>query len=171
MGNCFAKTRDDGKNFKVERAGVNRLVADFQEGGFTQRVHIYSRQDSKVVKRGTVLLDPGNNGPNLITDDAMRYVHGQPTGPGITIRTYDGEESELGGEVKLCFSGPGPKKRYYEETFRHVPHIADGYDMVLNHDFHVKVYPKMIPTMLMIRAGGKKESEGIICLEHSLGII
>ncbi|PQE18962.1 hypothetical protein CJF30_00011237 [Rutstroemia sp. NJR-2017a BBW] len=135
------------------------VISGVQEGGFTQKIHIYSRQDPKVIKRGTVLIDPGNYGPNLITDDAMRYVHGQPAGSGQTIRTYDGDEKKVGGEVELCFSGPGPKIRYYTETFCHVPCIVDGIDMVLNHDFYIAVYPDKVPPMLMIRKAGKKESE------------
>jgi hypothetical protein len=162
MWNWFAKLRAGGAKAS-EGAIFNHPVANVQGGGFTQKVHIYSHSDPNVIKRGTVKIDPGNDGPNLITDDAMRYVHGQPTGPGLTIRTYDGDEKEVGGEVRLCFSGPGPEPRYYNETFRHVSHIVDGYDMVLNHDFYVKVYPSKIPSMLMIRSGGKKESEGMIC--------
>jgi hypothetical protein len=150
------------RNVEVKKSNLNRLVADIQEGGFIQRVHIYSELDPKVIKRGTVLLDSGNGGPNLITNDAMRYVYAQPAGPGLTIITYDGVEREVGGEVVLTFSGPGPKKRYYTETFRHVPFIVEGIDMVLNHDFYIKVFPNKIPSMLMIRAGGNNQSEGMI---------
>ncbi|PQE07020.1 hypothetical protein CJF30_00009431 [Rutstroemia sp. NJR-2017a BBW] len=126
---------------------------------FTQKVHIYSNQDTTVIKRGTVKIDPGNDGPNLITDDAMRYIYEQPAGPGLTIRTYDGEEKEVGEEVVLCFSGPGPKKRYYTETFRYIAYLVDDYDMVLNHEFYVKVYRNKVPSILMIRAGSRKEFE------------
>lgn len=143
--------------FSTSNFSGNTVLSNTQQGGFTQKVHIYSRLDSKVIKRGTVLIDPGNYGPNLITDDAMRYVHGQPVGSGPTIRTYDGEEKKVGGEVELCFSGPGPKIRYYTEAFCHVPYIVDGIDMVLNHDFYVAVYPDRVPPMLMIRAGGKSK--------------
>ena len=146
--------------FTPEFSG-NTTPSDVQRRGFTQKVHIYSRLDSKVIKRGTVLIDPGNYGPNLITDDAMRHVHGQPAGSGRTIRTYDGDEKKVGGEVELCFSGPGPKIRYYTETFCHVPHIVDGIDMILNPDFYMAVYPDMVPPMLMIRKTGKKKSEGM----------
>lgn len=131
----------------------------FNQFGFTQPVHIFSKDDPSIVWRGTVHIDPGNQGPNLITEEAMRFVHGHPTGPGTTIRTYDGEEKSVGGEVELCFSGPGPRTRYHRRKFRHVPHIIDGTDMVLNHDFYIEVFPEKVPGMLMIRAGGKKETK------------
>ncbi|KAH8600165.1 hypothetical protein B0O99DRAFT_590556 [Bisporella sp. PMI_857] len=56
----------------------------------------------------------------------------------------------------MCFSGPGQESRYYTETFRDVPCIVDGFDMVLNHDFYIAVYPDRVPPMLMIRNVGKK---------------
>jgi hypothetical protein len=145
------------------RFGKITVPSGVQEGDFIQKVYIYSEQDPKVIKHGTVLIDPGNNGPNLITEDVMRYVHGQPTGSEQVIRIYDGDEKKVGGEVELSFSGPSLKSRRYTETFRHVPRIVDGIDMVLNHDFYVKRYPDKIPSMLMIRWGrGNEKSKGII---------
>jgi hypothetical protein len=137
------------------------------EGGFEQMVHIYSCiPDSKIIKRGTVLIDPCNTGPNLITEDAMLYVHGQPKGPGITIKTYDGEERMTGGEVELCFSAPGagtgPKRRYHTKKFHCVPRITDGIDMILNHGFYIETYTDKVPGVLMIRSGQKKETKGKI---------
>ena len=165
MGMIFSKIRAATRRltlrFFASNISGNTVPSDVEEGGFTQQIHIYSRLDPKVIKRGTVLIDPGNSGPNLITDDAMRHVHGQPAGSGQTIRTYDGDEKKVGGEVELCFSGPGPKIRYYTETFCHVPYIVDGIDMVLNHDFYVAVFPDRVPPMLMIRRARKKESKGM----------
>jgi hypothetical protein len=131
------------------------------EGGFLQKVHIYSTRDPKIIWRGMVLIDPGNDGPNLITEEAMRYVSEKPTGPGTTIKVFDGEERTLGGEVSLWFSGPGPSSRYYQAKFRHVPLIIDGIDMVLNHDFYLATFPEKVPGMLMIRRN-KKETTGIL---------
>ncbi|APA13532.1 predicted protein [Sclerotinia sclerotiorum 1980 UF-70] len=160
--------------FFTSKFGEDTVSSDAQKGDFFQKVLIYSKQDLKVIKRGMVFIDPGNYGPNLITDEAMRYVHGQPTDSKWTIRTYDGDEKEVGGEkevdgeVELSFSGLGPKTRFYTNTFRHVPHIIDGIDMVLNHDFYVAVFPDKIPPMLMMRSGAKKESQGItLFITHS----
>jgi hypothetical protein len=113
-----------------------------------------------------VLIDPGNDGPNLITEKVMRYVSEEPMGPGTTIKVFDGEERTLGGEVSLWFSGPGPTSRYYQAKFRHVPHIIDGIDMVLNHDFYLATFPEKVPGMLMIRSN-KKETAGILIPSHT----
>jgi len=127
------------------------------EGGFTQLVQIFSEREPKIIWRGTALLDPGNEGPNLITEEAMRYVHGQPTGPGTRITTFDNQERTTGGEVKLCFAGP--KNRIYKESFHHMPQLSGGYDMILNYDFYVSVYASKVPGVLMIRKAKGKDTK------------
>ncbi|TVY41917.1 hypothetical protein LOCC1_G006052 [Lachnellula occidentalis] len=134
------------------------------EGGFEQMVHIYSCiPGSKAFKRGTVLIDPCNNGPNLITEEAILCVHAHPTGPGVKIKPYDGEERMIGGVVELCFSAPEtgmiPRKRYYTRKFHCVPHITDGVDMILNNDFYMEAYADKVPGVLMIRSSQKKENK------------
>lgn len=134
-------------------------------GGFEQMVHIYScKPGSKAFKRGTVSIDPCNNGPNLITKDAVRCVRGQPTGPGMNIKAFNDEEMMTGGVVELCFSAPetgiGRRRRCYTKKFHCVPRLADGIDMILNHDFYMEAYADKVPGVLMIRSGQKKESTG-----------
>lgn len=57
-----------------------------------------------------VQINPWSTGPNLITEAAMRFIRGQPTGPGTTIKTYNGVEKMTGGEIEFSFfaSGAGP---------------------------------------------------------------
>jgi len=131
-------------------------------------VHIYSCvPGSKSFKRGTVVIDPCNKGPSLVTTGTMLRVNGQLIGPGTAIKAYDGEERTTDGEVELCFSAPGrgmgSKKRYYTETFHCVPHIADGIDMILNSKFYNKYYKDKVPGVLMIRSGQKKKTKGKTC--------
>lgn len=133
------------------------------EGGFVQKVHIYDCEPgSNKFKRGTVKIDTGNDGPSLVSEETMRAVNGEPRGPGITIRAFNGSETVTGGEVELDFSGPRVRKgagsRYYTEKFHIVPYIAGGFDMVLNHDFVIMYWGS--PSALMIRSGKKKETEG-----------
>jgi len=135
----------------------------YTDGGFIQEVYIFREQNPKIIWHGTVLLDPGNSGPNLVTEEAMRSIGAEPNGPGMMIATFDGEERMTDGEVKLSFHGPGPKSRCYRETFHHVHHIIDGIDMVLNHEFYISVFPKKVPGILMIRrAKGKIKTEGTL---------
>lgn len=131
-------------------------------------VHIYSCvADTNLFKRGVVLIDPCNNGPNLATEAVIQSVHGRLIGPGMAIEAYDGKRTTTDGQVELCFSGlcneTGRKKRHYTETFHCVPHISDGIDMILNYNFYMRHYKDKVPGVLMIRTV-KKETKGKILL-------
>ncbi|CAG8977262.1 hypothetical protein HYALB_00009359 [Hymenoscyphus albidus] len=129
-------------------------------GGFIQIVTIYSNSDPAIFRRVTAVLDTGNNGPNLITQNVMDAVGAQSTGDGVFIETLDGGTRMTGGKVVLEFSGYRPRQgRLYKETFHHVPYIAGGFDIVLNYDFFTKAFPKMVPPVLMIRSCNKKEKK------------
>lgn len=111
------------------------------EGGFIREVHIYSERNRKIIWSGRALLDPGNDGPNLVIEEASQYVHGQPTGPGMTIVAFDGQQQTTAGEVELRFSGSGTRCCCYRERFHQVPRLANDIDMVLNREFYMREFP------------------------------
>jgi hypothetical protein len=142
---------------RPEKCPLNLGLLD--QGGFN--VEIFSERDSNTTWRGTALLDTGNEGPNLVTEAAMRYVHAQPTGPKMKISSFDGEERMTGGEVELSFAGPNGRR--YRESFHYIPEIDGGYDMILNHEFYTTVFDK-VPRVFMIRKVKAKETKGMIIL-------
>ncbi|CAG8976010.1 hypothetical protein HYALB_00007537 [Hymenoscyphus albidus] len=128
------------------------------EGEFKQVVTVYCSTDRKIFKRTNVVIDTGNEGPSLVTDEVMRHVHGVPKGlPGI-VTVFNGEAMEVGREVELEFSG-GENDRLFKETFRHVPYIPGGYGMNLSHDFYLKWCPGRVPPVLMIRNGRETKEQ------------
>ena len=131
------------------------------KGGLCQPVHIYST-DPTIMKRGNALFDSANTGDNLITDAAMTYVKASPSGPGYVVEVFNGTEIEVGGLVEITFRGTAPDALYHTEQFRHVKHIAGGYDLLLNYEFYIKQWPDAVPGQLnMIRGkGGRAMTRG-----------
>lgn len=131
---------------------------------------LYSSTDPNIITRVNVLIDTGNAGPNLITDDAMQHVRGIPRGDRGTIIMLNGEEMEVGGEVELQFSR-GNCGRLYKETFCHIPDTQKEYDMILNRDFYLKLRRRGAPLMFTIRNGreskGKNQRVGILFRNRS----
>lgn len=116
--------------------------------GYEQMVHIWRGSECKVAN---VLLDSGNKGPNLVTDEIVSFLGIQPTGMGVSIVAYDGKPATTGGSLKVSFSGISGQSiqpKVYTEDCKHVAYIG-GYDMVLNQEFLTRHHG--VPPLLMIR--------------------
>lgn len=129
-----------------------------EKGGF--EVRLFSERKTSITWRAVALLDTGNEGPSLITEAAMRRVHGQPTGSKMMITAFDGQERMTGGEVELSFAGPNGRR--YRETFQCIPEIDGGYDMILNREFYISILTNIVPGVFMIRGTKIKETDGMI---------
>lgn len=127
--------------------------------GFEQTVRIY-KPGSSEHRLGKVLIDTGNAGPNVITDNIVEYVDATPGEPWAKMVFLDGSEKPLGGNVSIEFSGHGKGSllsKRFEEEFCHTPMIQGGFDMLLNQKFYRTFMADKIPTSLaaimMIRGG------------------
>jgi hypothetical protein len=135
-------------------------------GGFKQRVRIYRRDDPTKYMVGNVLIDSGNEGPNLITTSAMEFtgaIPEEPSGSSTTVIALGGAEVPLGAEVVITFSGDmdQPTREPYTKKFCHVEKIdwvgEDSLDMVLNEQFILEYLPEKVPRALMVRGGPTKK--------------
>ncbi|CZR68132.1 uncharacterized protein PAC_18031 [Phialocephala subalpina] len=136
-----------------------------RSGGFKQTVRIYKHDDPRKYATGKVLLDSGNEGPNLITTKAMTEAGATPQkipGSSKIVVTLGEKIIRLVEEVLITFSGdmdnPHTKGRPYTKTFCHVDDLGD-YDMVLNEEFILEYFPKRVPRMLMLRFRPTKKEE------------
>jgi hypothetical protein len=127
-------------------------------------IWIYKQMDDRPAMAGNVLLDSGNEGYNLVASSVVESLELEPTDDTATVTTYNGEESTVGGEVKITFSGAFREdgdQRYYTEKFRIVDEIQGGPDMLLNQRF-MKKHCAPPGTLYMRARVGKKLSNGKI---------